>query len=234
MNVQTVFLNRHYHSLAAKISLVCIIALSNTACVSAFFSKPNNSKRPPVTVTTIVIDDNRSSKANNNNHKETNNSPTPTNPQYPAVTQPTISTTEISTLETRPADNLNTLVTPNVEGVHSLFICDDITPYINKVVGGGECVDLLKTCANVSFAHQWQQGAMVWNNKVPTGTAIATFKNGVYPSRRGYHAAIYISQDDKGIYVWDQWQGKAVHTRLITADNNKLPGNNAYQYRVIR
>jgi hypothetical protein len=29
------------------------------------------------------------------------------------------------------------------------------------------------------------------------------------------HAAIYISQDDEGIRVWDQWVGQPVHERLI-------------------
>ncbi len=130
--------------------------------------------------------------------------------------------------------NQSKQTTPNSDYPSNLYICDDISPYVGTVVGRGECVDLLKTCANVSHTSNWAEGGNVWNNKIPSGTAIATFKNGVYPNQSGYHAAIYISQDDKGIYVWDQWRGKEVHSRLIRNQTGGKPSNTAQHYRVIR
>jgi hypothetical protein len=45
---------------------------------------------------------------------------------------------------------------------------------------------------------------------------IATFdSDGSYTSESGNRAAIYLSQDDHGIWVYDQWRGRPVHTRLI-------------------
>ena len=48
------------------------------------------------------------------------------------------------------------------------------------------------------------------------GTAIATFEaDGTYTSRSGNHAAIYVGQDEAGLWVYDQWRGQPVHHRLI-------------------
>lgn len=114
------------------------------------------------------------------------------------------------------------------------YVCEDISHFVNKQVGNGECVDLLKACANTPNTDQWRKGKIVWGNSIPTGTAIATFKRSKYPNKNGYHAAIYVSQDMKGLYVWDQWQGKNVHLRLIRFDKSKKkPGNDATQYSVI-
>lgn len=116
----------------------------------------------------------------------------------------------------------------------NLFICEDITPFVNRQIGRGECVDLLSACANTPITRNWRKGAKVMGNDIPSGTAIATFKGSRYPNKRGYHAAIYVSQTHEGIYVWDQWRGKPVHLRLIRAhQSRKAPGNNASRYRVI-
>ena len=115
-----------------------------------------------------------------------------------------------------------------------IYVCEDISRFVDKQVGNGECVDLLKACASTPNTDQWREGESVWGNSIPTGTAIATFKQSKYPNRHGYHAAIYVSQDDKGIYVWDQWRGKNVHLRLIRFDDfKKKPGNDAARYSVI-
>jgi hypothetical protein len=51
---------------------------------------------------------------------------------------------------------------------------------------------------------------------IARGTAIATFESdGSYTSESGNHAAIYLCQDDDGIWVYDQWRGQPVHKRLI-------------------
>jgi hypothetical protein len=48
------------------------------------------------------------------------------------------------------------------------------------------------------------------------GTAIATFVNGAYPQNATGHAAVYLTQDDLGIQVLDQWasQGKVLKTHV--------------------
>jgi hypothetical protein len=54
------------------------------------------------------------------------------------------------------------------------------------------------------------------NPHIASGTAIATFESdGSYTSESGNHAAIYLHQDDHGIWVYDQWRGQTVQKRLI-------------------
>jgi hypothetical protein len=85
------------------------------------------------------------------------------------------------------------------------------------VVGAGHCVDFVKASAGAPRTAAWQPGAEVHRNPhIAPGTAIATFEaDGSYTSESGNHAAIYLYQDDRGIWVYDQWQGQPVHKRLI-------------------
>ena len=72
-------------------------------------------------------------------------------------------------------------------------------------------------------------------DSIAAGTIIATFKNGKYPSVSGYHAAIYISHNEQGIWVWDQWVGKAVHKRLIRFRHDNAPASNTAQaYSIVK
>jgi hypothetical protein len=86
-----------------------------------------------------------------------------------------------------------------------------------KVIGAGHCVDFVKVAAGVPRTGAWQEGALVrGDSHIVRGTAIATFDaDGSYTSESGNHAAIYLSQDDRGIWVYDQWRGQPVHKRLI-------------------
>ena len=86
-----------------------------------------------------------------------------------------------------------------------------------RVIGAGHCVDFVKAAAGVPRTAAWQECAAVRSNPhVVPGTAIATFDaDGGYTSESGNHAAIYLSQDGRGIWVYDQWQGQPVHKRLI-------------------
>jgi hypothetical protein len=86
-----------------------------------------------------------------------------------------------------------------------------------QVIGAGYCVDFVKAAAGVPLTATWQEGAEVRGNPdVARGTAIATFdSDGNYTSESGNHAAIYLHQDDRGIWVYDQWRGQPVHKRLI-------------------
>jgi hypothetical protein len=85
------------------------------------------------------------------------------------------------------------------------------------VIGEGYCVDFVTAAAGVPRTARWQEGAQVRGNPdIARGTAIATFEaDGSYTSESGNHAAIYLSQDDDGIWVYDQWRGQPVHKRLI-------------------
>ena len=85
------------------------------------------------------------------------------------------------------------------------------------VIGAGYCVDFVKAAAGMPRTAAWQEGAEVRGNPhIAPGTAIATFEfDGSYTSESGNHAAIYLYQDEDGIWVYDQWRGQAVHKRLI-------------------
>ena len=89
-----------------------------------------------------------------------------------------------------------------------------------RVVGAGHCVDFVKAATGAPRTVEWHEGPEVRGNPhVAPGTAIATFESdGSYRSQSGNHAAIYLHQDERGIWVYDQWQGQPVHKRLIRFD----------------
>ena len=78
---------------------------------------------------------------------------------------------------------------------------DDVTSDPNYC---GQCVSYVKrVCPSLPQTSKWIKGLPVKDNKnVVEGTVIATFnESGKYWG----HAAIYVSQNDKGIDVYDQW-----------------------------
>ncbi|MBX2848103.1 MAG: BPSL0067 family protein [Acidiferrobacterales bacterium] len=114
------------------------------------------------------------------------------------------------------------------------YICTNAQAYQGQVIGDGHCVSFIKYCSGAPNTIDWHPGEKVWKNDIRPGTIIATFKNNRYPNKTGYHAAIYIEQDAQGIWVWDQWQGKAVHKRLIRwRQDNAADGNTAQSYRTV-
>lgn len=117
----------------------------------------------------------------------------------------------------------------------SLF-CINAASYAGKVVGDGECVSLIKRCSGAPDTKFWRAGENVISGPtLKSGTIIATFKNGRYPNATGYHAAIYIEHNKDGIWVWDQWRGKAVHKRLIRTRKDRAQSNNkAQHYQVVK
>ncbi|WP_261317830.1 BPSL0067 family protein [Burkholderia cepacia] len=80
------------------------------------------------------------------------------------------------------------------------------------------------------------------DRSIRVGTVIATFENDRYPSRsHGNHAAFYLSQDVRGIYVVEQWRSlKAIQRRCIPfkgKDKNGRyidPSNNADAFSVVK
>jgi hypothetical protein len=114
------------------------------------------------------------------------------------------------------------------------YLCDNPESYQGKKIGTGHCVSLIQTCSGAPFTSLWRQGPKVKGLILEPGTIIATFRDGKYPNVTGWHAAIYISQDEKGIWVWDQWVGKAVHKRFIRFKNGKgTPNNDGDAYSVV-
>jgi hypothetical protein len=97
------------------------------------------------------------------------------------------------------------------------YIAQRPQAFEGRVVGTGHCVALVQAAAGAPQTAAWQRGATVYGNAdVARGTAIATFEaDGGYRNASGSHAAIYLHQDERGLWVYDQWQGQPVHKRLI-------------------
>ena len=79
----------------------------------------------------------------------------------------------------------------------------------HEQVGNGECVALVEKATGAPLDKSWRKGALVQGNtQLAPGTAIAVFdSNGRYGNHTDgtSHAAIYLRQDAKGIYVIEQW-----------------------------
>lgn len=99
------------------------------------------------------------------------------------------------------------------------YICVDPESYDGKKVGSGECVALVQEAAGAPHTSYWKKGKQVrGDTSLSKGTAIATFDgNGRYANRStGNHAALYVSQESNGIWVYDQWRAQgSVRKRLI-------------------
>ena len=99
-----------------------------------------------------------------------------------------------------------------------MCIAPDPESYMSQAVGNGQCVSLVKEAAKAPASSEWSEGPKVkGNTKLKSGTAIATFQDGKYWNKTdgSSHAALYMSQDDTGIYVVDQWKGQPTHARRI-------------------
>lgn len=115
-----------------------------------------------------------------------------------------------------------------------------------KYVRNGHCVMLvLDAVPSLGNTVNWARGEHVYgNNELEPGTPIATFEpSGRYGNfRRGRsHAALYLRQDEAGIYVIDQWRptkksrGQKPRQRFIPwqVASKTSPANQAISYYVI-
>lgn len=108
--------------------------------------------------------------------------------------------------------------------------------YEGQSVGSGHCVAFVQKAANAPLTAAWKEGIKVKGATLQAGTAIATFQDGKYQNRTNgdSHAAIYISQNEIGIRVWDQWKGHNVSQRTIRFKGGKgTPNNDGDAYSVI-
>lgn len=92
------------------------------------------------------------------------------------------------------------------KGYRSYIDVDTIPDVNSSLVSTGSCASLVQHYTRVGPTANWKKGDDVKGNTIKRGTAVATFVNGVYPNKEhGNHAALYVSQDSKGIWVVDQW-----------------------------
>ncbi len=113
-------------------------------------------------------------------------------------------------------------------------------------VGSKQCVALVQKYVGAPRTAAWTEGkAVMGQTALAPGTAIATFVGGKYLSHAsGNHAALYMSQDEGGMWVMDQWaddkRKPKVSSRYLRT-KGKLPNdggfldpsNNADAYSVI-
>ena len=117
------------------------------------------------------------------------------------------------------------------------WVARDPSSYAGQSVGNGQCVAYVEAAAETPTTASWKQGELVKGGDVPSGTAIATFDpNGTYGNHTDgrSHAAIFVSQQDAGLLVWDQWVGHPVSQRVIHFRAGQgEPVNDGDQFHVI-
>jgi hypothetical protein len=99
-----------------------------------------------------------------------------------------------------------------------------------------ECVEFVRQTTLAPSTKCWRPGAKVKGTAgIPAGAAIANFKGDKYLS----HAAIYLDQDEKGIWVLDQWnkQGYVAKRQIkypsIGSTKRLNPSNNGDLFYLI-
>ena len=121
---------------------------------------------------------------------------------------------------------------------------DDIKKFEGESIGygkfNGECAAgvqwaLQQNGIMIGLTSTWKQGRKVRGNDISPGTAIASFRNGVYQND---HAAIFVSQDDKGITVYDQYNHpkKTWGKRVLRFDlgGSDYSNDGEYFYTIIK
>ncbi len=81
------------------------------------------------------------------------------------------------------------------------YFAENPEAFLGKVVDNGHRAKFVQAAAGAPRTAGWRAGTRVRGNpNVAPGTAITTFKaDGIYTSRTGNHAAIYLGQDAVGI-----------------------------------
>lgn len=116
------------------------------------------------------------------------------------------------------------------------YVSSNYTDYVGQVVGNGQCVAYVKAASGAPASSLWKEGVKVRGASLQAGTAIATFQNGQYTNSTNgdSHAAIYESQDNDGLWVYDQWTGNPVSKRLIKfRGGTGTPNNDGDAFSVV-
>lgn len=112
--------------------------------------------------------------------------------------------------------------------------------FVNKN-GNTECVEFVQQATGAPSTLAWRKGVKVKgasHGAIARGTAIAMFdENGSYPTDvEGRRAAIYLSHEQQGIKVLDQWnsQGEVqMRTILFNRPKGTKRSNDGDTYYVI-
>ena len=112
-----------------------------------------------------------------------------------------------------------------------MYCCRVPSSYILKpLIGNGQCAVLVQSLTGAPLTRYWRKGKTVRGLlTLSVGTAIATFdKTGKYPNKSfGNHAALYLKQDDTGIWVVEQYVGlEKIQRRHIRFMNGHKPYHN--------
>lgn len=129
---------------------------------------------------------------------------------------------------------------PAPSGAPSAAPSLDLTGFLGRSVGSGQCVALVRAALPaLGPSSTWAAGGPVQGNTaLQPGTPIATFD----PSNRyanatdgSSHAAIYLGQDAHGLQVLDQWAGSSAAVRTIPWTNSgAAPANTGAAFRVVQ
>lgn len=110
------------------------------------------------------------------------------------------------------------------------FISPNPNATEGQSIGTGHCVPYVQNASGAPETAQWTRGKKVRGDlTIAKGTAIATFgpdKTYTNSLDGTSHAAIYLRQDSKALYVYDQWINKdkskqPVHQRPIRFQGGK-------------
>lgn len=100
-----------------------------------------------------------------------------------------------------------------------MFVANNPGAFAGRVVDNGQCVRFVQVAApGLPHTSRWRPGRQVRGGAVERHTVIATFgADGRYTNLidGSAHAAVFISEYDNGILVWDQWVGQPVAQRNI-------------------
>jgi len=114
------------------------------------------------------------------------------------------------------------------------------TQYKGQTAKDGTATAFVQDAAKLPDPSKWGKGTKVGGAVIRAGTPIATFKaDGTHAPGTGSHSALYITQNAKGVWVYDQYktatgEQRPVDTRFIRFKNGKgSPSNDASAYSVI-
>jgi GH24 family phage-related lysozyme (muramidase) len=175
-----------------------------------------------------------------------NGSPSSGQPNAPSATAGT-GTRSAAPGAAAPGATIPRVTAPGAAGRSPTATPNDIVARYrgSKLVGGGECVDLVKAAAGLGRTATWGCGGKVLGNtSLQPGTVIATMdSSGRYdPNNIGQsHAAIYLgpSASGRGIKVLDQWNAhggnpaKPPSVRDIEPGPGKAAYNSPEAYSVV-
>jgi hypothetical protein len=144
--------------------------------------------------------------------------------------------------ESMSEDNQEDVIEAEEETLSRPYVAIRPEQYLGKSSGNGHCVAFVREAAHAPHTSDWNEGAAVQGNtSIRRGTAIATFQDGEYKNRTNgdSHAAIYLEQNENGMWVFDQWISsrsgrKPVRKRFIRfKEGADEPRNDGSAYAVI-